>query len=87
MQMAVPASSPSVLILDLDTGNIASKLLRELGGINAIGPILVGMAASIPVLQREWAADDIALRAVMAAVDAQDRRRSPLPANPLAFTP
>jgi malate dehydrogenase (oxaloacetate-decarboxylating)(NADP+) len=66
----------NVLIFpDLNSANICYKLLARLGGAQAIGPILVGLAAPIHVLQRGSDVDDIVNMAVIAAVDAQERAR------------
>jgi malate dehydrogenase (oxaloacetate-decarboxylating)(NADP+) len=66
----------NVLIFpDLNAANICYKLLERLGGAQAIGPILVGMAAPIHVLQHGARADTIVNLAVIAAVDALERRR------------
>ena len=59
----------------LDAANIAYKLLDRLGGAQAIGPILVGMAKPVHVLQRGSDVNDIVNMAIIAAVDAQERRR------------
>jgi malate dehydrogenase (oxaloacetate-decarboxylating)(NADP+) len=68
----------NVLIFpNLTAANASYKLLHRLGGAEAIGPILVGMAAPIHVLQRGTDVDDIVTMAAIAAVDAQDRRRAP----------
>ncbi|MGB7213358.1 MAG: NADP-dependent malic enzyme [Gemmatimonadales bacterium] len=66
----------NVLIFpDLNSANISYKLLARLGGAQAIGPILVGLAAPIHVLQRGADVDEIVNMAVIAVVDAQERSR------------
>ena len=60
---------------DLNAANISYKLLQRLGGAQAIGPILVGMAKPVHVLQRDSDVSDIVNIAVIAAVDAQERVR------------
>jgi malate dehydrogenase (oxaloacetate-decarboxylating)(NADP+) len=66
----------NVLIFpDLDAANICYKLLGRLGGAHAIGPILVGLAAPIHVLERDSGVDDIVNMSVIAAVDALERGR------------
>jgi malate dehydrogenase (oxaloacetate-decarboxylating)(NADP+) len=61
----------------LDAANISYKLLDRLGGAAAIGPILVGMAQPVHVLQRGSEVNDIVNMAVIAAVDAQEHGRRP----------
>ena len=66
----------NVLIFpDLNSANTSYKLLQRLGGAQAIGPILVGMAKPVHVLQRDSDVSDIVNIAVIAAVDAQERGR------------
>jgi malate dehydrogenase (oxaloacetate-decarboxylating)(NADP+) len=66
----------NVLIFpNLDAANIAYKLLDRVGGAQAIGPILVGMAQPVHVLQRGADVNDIVNIAVIAAVDAQEHGR------------
>ncbi len=60
---------------DLNAANISYKLLQRLGGAQAIGPILLGMAKPVHVLQRDSDVSDIVNIAVIAAVDAQERVR------------
>jgi malate dehydrogenase (oxaloacetate-decarboxylating)(NADP+) len=67
----------NVLIFpDLTAANISYKLMSRLGEARAIGPILVGLAQPIHVLQRGADVDDIVNMAVIAAVDAQERVRA-----------
>jgi len=57
--------------------NTSYKLLSRVGGAEAIGPILVGMAQPVRVLQRGSDVNDIVNMAVIAAVDAQEHGRRP----------
>ncbi len=57
---------------DLQSGNIAYKLLHKLGGAEQIGPILMGMKKPIHVLQRGDDVADIVNMAAVAVVDAQE---------------
>jgi malate dehydrogenase (oxaloacetate-decarboxylating)(NADP+) len=66
----------NVLIFpNLSAGNIAYKLLRELGGATAIGPILVGMAHPVHILEQGADVQDIVNMAAVAVMDAQGRAR------------
>jgi malate dehydrogenase (oxaloacetate-decarboxylating)(NADP+) len=75
---------------NLSAGNIAYKLLHHLGGATAIGPILVGMAQPVHVLEQGADVQDIVNMAAVAVMDAQDRVRPPLdrpvPAPPGIFS-
>jgi malate dehydrogenase (oxaloacetate-decarboxylating)(NADP+) len=69
----------NVLIFpDLNSANIAYKLMARLGGAEAIGPVLMGMARSVHVLQRGSTAADILNLTAVAVVDAQERRSDQL---------
>ncbi|MDJ0661697.1 MAG: NADP-dependent malic enzyme [Crocosphaera sp.] len=57
---------------DLQSGNIAYKLLHELGGAEAIGPILLGMKKPIHILQRGCQINTIVNMSAMAVLDAQE---------------
>jgi len=58
----------------MQAGNIAYKLLRELGGGTAIGPILLGLPHQAHVLQTGASVDDIVNMAAIAAARATDAR-------------
>ena len=62
----------NVLIFpNLDAGNIAYKLMRELGEIPAVGPVLLGMARPVTVLERDCDVDNVVLMAALTVVAAQ----------------
>ncbi|MDP1857066.1 MAG: NADP-dependent malic enzyme [Gemmatimonadaceae bacterium] len=66
----------NVLIFpNLSAGNIAYKLLRDLGGATAIGPILVGMARPVHILEQGADVQEIVNMAAVAVMDAQERSR------------
>jgi len=55
----------------LEAGNIAYKLLWRVGGCEVIGPILMGFARPVHVLQRGCEVNDIVHMAALAVVEAQ----------------
>ena len=57
----------------MQAGNISYKLLRELGGGTAIGPILVGLPQQVHVLQTGASVDDIVNLAAIASARASDQ--------------
>ncbi|TXI68190.1 MAG: NADP-dependent malic enzyme [Cyclobacteriaceae bacterium] len=61
----------TVIFPNLASGNIAYKLLMEIGGAEAIGPILLGMKKPVHVLQLGSSIRDIINMAAIAVVDAQ----------------
>jgi malate dehydrogenase (oxaloacetate-decarboxylating)(NADP+) len=66
----------NVLIFpDLQSGNIAYKLMQRLGGAETIGPILTGMAKPVHVLHQSCDENDIINITALAVMDAQIRDR------------
>jgi malate dehydrogenase (oxaloacetate-decarboxylating)(NADP+) len=66
----------NVLIFpNLASANIAYKLQAKLGGAEVIGPILLGMASAVHVLQRGSSVQEILNLVTVASVDAQRRSR------------
>lgn len=57
----------------LESGNIAYKLLQELGGAEAVGPILLGMKKSVHILQLGSSVREIVNMVTIAVVDAQEK--------------
>lgn len=60
---------------DLASGNIAYKLLMELGGAEAIGPILLGMKKPVHILQLGSSIREIVNMVAIAVVDAQNYKK------------
>jgi malate dehydrogenase (oxaloacetate-decarboxylating)(NADP+) len=59
---------------NLASGNIAYKLLQELGGAEAIGPVLMGLKKPVHVLQLGSSVREIVNMITIAVVDAQNKR-------------
>jgi malate dehydrogenase (oxaloacetate-decarboxylating)(NADP+) len=65
-------SSANVLVFpELQSANIAYKLLWRLADAEAIGPVLLGMAKPVHVLQRGVEVTDIVNMTALCVVDAQ----------------
>lgn len=61
----------TLIFPDLASGNIAYKLLQEIGGAEAIGPILMGMRKPVHILQLGSSIREIVNMVAIAVVDAQ----------------
>jgi malate dehydrogenase (oxaloacetate-decarboxylating)(NADP+) len=61
----------TLIFPDLSSGNIAYKLLAELGNAEAIGPILLGMNKPVHILQLGSSIREIVNMVAIAVVDAQ----------------
>lgn len=61
----------TLIFPNLDSGNIAYKMMQEIGGAEVIGPIIMGMNKPIHILQMESTVREIIYLAAIAGVDAQ----------------
>jgi malate dehydrogenase (oxaloacetate-decarboxylating)(NADP+) len=69
----------TLIFPNLAAGNVAYNLLKEVGGADAIGPILLGMKKPVHVLQLGSSVRNIYNMALVAVVDAQIK--CPIPAG------
>ncbi len=70
----------NVLIFpELQSANIAYKLIWRLADAEAVGPILLGMGKPVHVLQSGLEVSDIVNMAALCVVDAQELERAPAP--------
>ncbi|WP_166336318.1 NADP-dependent malic enzyme [Sphingobacterium chungjuense] len=63
----------TLIFPNLESGNIAYKLLQEVGEAEAVGPILLGMNKPVHVLQLDSSVREIVNMVKIAVVDAQSR--------------
>ncbi|MGY6744454.1 MAG: NADP-dependent malic enzyme [Cecembia sp.] len=66
----------TLIFPDLSSGNIAYKLLSELGHAEAIGPVLLGMNKPVHILQLGSSIREIINMVAIAVVDAQTKGHS-----------
>ncbi|MDQ3049645.1 MAG: NADP-dependent malic enzyme [Bacteroidota bacterium] len=66
----------TLIFPNLDAGNIAYKLIQEMGAAEAIGPILLGMKKPVHILQLGSSVREIVNMVTIAVVDAQARKAS-----------
>lgn len=61
----------TIIFPNLTSGNIAYKLMYELGGVEVVGPVLMGMKKPIHVVPTECSVREIVNMATIAVLDAQ----------------
>jgi len=66
----------TLIFPNLDSGNIAYKLLQEMGAAEAIGPVLLGLKKPVHILQLGSTVREIVNMVTIAVVDAQSRKHS-----------
>lgn len=64
----------TLIFPNLASGNIAYKLLQEMGAAEAIGPVLIGLKKPVHVLQLGSSVREIVNMVTIAVVDAQSKR-------------
>jgi len=64
----------TLIFPNLASGNIAYKLIQELAGAEAIGPILMGLKKPVHILQLGSSVREIVNMAIIAVVDAQNKK-------------
>jgi len=64
----------TLIFPNLASGNIAYKLIQELAGAEAIGPVLIGMKKPVHILQLGSSVREIVNMITIAVVDAQAKR-------------
>ncbi len=60
----------TIIFPNLSAGNIAYKMMQEIGGAEVIGPILLGLGKPIHILQMESSVREIVNMAAIAVIDA-----------------
>jgi len=64
----------TLIFPNLSAGNIAYKLMQEMGGVEAIGPILLGMKKSFHILQLNCSVREIVNMTTIAVAEAQSKK-------------
>jgi malate dehydrogenase (oxaloacetate-decarboxylating)(NADP+) len=72
----VGRAANTLIFPNLESGNIAYKLLQEMGGAEAVGPILLGLKKPVHVLQLGSSVREIVNMITIAVVDAQEKSAS-----------
>jgi len=75
----VDAPANTLVFPNLESGNIAYKLLQELGGAEAVGPILLGLKKPVHIVQLGSSVREIVNMVTIAVLDVQGKEEA---ANP-----
>jgi len=73
--MLAKEGANTLIFPNLDSGNIAYKLLQEAGDAEAIGPVLLGMKKPVHILQLGSSVREIVNMVTIAVVDAQGKSK------------
>lgn len=60
---------------NLDSANISYKMMKELNGIESIGPIILGLKKPAHILQLGASVDEMVNMAAVAVIDAQNKQK------------
>ncbi len=66
----------ALIFPNLDSANINYKLLKELNGIDSIGPVIMGLTKPAHILQLGASVDEIVNMTALAVVDAQNKEKA-----------
>ncbi|NPA43887.1 MAG: NADP-dependent malic enzyme [Chlorobi bacterium] len=66
----------TLIMPNLSSANISYKLITELTGAQLVGPILMGMALPLHVVQLGASVDEIVHMTALAVIDAQERQKA-----------
>ncbi|MFN5704768.1 MAG: NADP-dependent malic enzyme, partial [bacterium] len=72
----VGEAANTLIFPNLDSGNAAYKILQEIGGAEAVGPILIGMKKPVHILQLGSSVREIVNMITIAVVDAQSKEEA-----------
>ena len=64
----------TLIFPNLESGNIAYKLMQEFDDVEAIGPILIGMKKPVHILQLGCSVREIVNMVTIAVIDAQTKK-------------
>jgi malate dehydrogenase (oxaloacetate-decarboxylating)(NADP+) len=73
------APANTLVFPNLESGNIAYKLLQELGGAEAVGPILLGLKKPVHIVQLGSSVREIVNMVTIAVLDVQGKEENAAP--------